>query len=126
MILFFNGNVKLFIQEKKSLVTEVKKIEKSIKYITQIENNKAFATRVTRRVALVEQELLTVLEAHEFTPKFVGFVLLNPFFCVVYLYNIIVCPFGNFIVCPSVFCDSVIVSGFRMVGYVILVWLIGK
>jgi hypothetical protein len=39
MILFSNANVKLFIPEKKSLGTEVKKIEKSIKYITQIENN---------------------------------------------------------------------------------------
>jgi hypothetical protein len=68
MILFSNGNVKLFIQEKKSLVTEVKKIEKSIKYITQIENNKALATRVTRMVALVEQELFTVLK-HTSSPQ---------------------------------------------------------
>jgi len=54
--------------KSKSLVTEVKKIGKSIKYLTQIENNKAFATRVTQRVALVELELLTVLK-HTSSPQ---------------------------------------------------------
>ena len=59
-----------------------------------------FVTRLTRRVALVEQELPTLLE-HLGTPTvFNGFLLLELQFYV-YVQQIVVCPFGHCVVCSS-------------------------
>ena len=54
-----------------------------------------YVTRLTRRVSLVEQELLT-LPRHWVHPRLVGFVLLDLYFHM-YVLQIFVCPFVLFL-----------------------------
>ena len=55
-----------------------------------------FVTRLTRRVPLVEQELLTLPEHLSSPPFLVGFLLLNLLFYM-YVLSIVVCPFVVFL-----------------------------
>ena len=67
--------------------------------------NTGLVIRVTRRVSIVEQELLIL---HLSSPPFVNWVRVVPSldFCILLVYHCLSFFFGHCIVCPSLIMDS--------------------